>query len=29
MFLTAGYEKETERGYEKAVKVGEFPGWEK
>lgn len=28
MFLTAGYEKETERGYEKSVKVGEFPGWE-
>lgn len=29
MFLTAGYEKETERGYEKSVKVGDFPGWEK
>lgn len=28
MFLTAGYEKETEHGYEKSVKVGEFPGWE-
>lgn len=28
MFLTAGYEKETERGYEKSVKVGAFPGWE-
>lgn len=28
MFLTAGYEKETERGYEKSVKVGEYPGWE-
>lgn len=28
MFLTAGYEKETERGYEKSVKVGDFPGWE-
>lgn len=29
MFLTAGYEKETEHGYEKSTKVGEFPGWEK
>jgi hypothetical protein len=29
MFLTTGYEKETENGYEKSVKVGEFPGWEK
>lgn len=28
MFLTAGYEKETERGYEKSVTVGEYPGWE-
>lgn len=28
MFLTAGYEKETSRGYEKSVKVGDFPGWE-
>lgn len=28
-FLTAGYEKETEHGYEKSVKIGEFPGWEK
>lgn len=28
MFLTTGYEKETERGYEKSVKVGDFPGWE-
>jgi len=28
MFLTAGYEKETEKGYEKSVKVGEYPGWE-
>jgi hypothetical protein len=29
MFLTAGYEKETEDGYEKSIKVGEYPGWEK
>ena len=29
MFLTSGYERETEDGYEKSVKVGEFPGWEK
>jgi hypothetical protein len=29
MFLTTGYEKETENGYEKSVRVGEFPGWEK
>jgi hypothetical protein len=29
MFLTANYEKQTSTGYEKAVKVGEFPGWEK
>ncbi|MGE5244885.1 MAG: hypothetical protein ACM3SQ_11715 [Betaproteobacteria bacterium] len=29
MFLTAGYEKETDEGYEKSVKVGEYPGWEK
>jgi hypothetical protein len=29
MFLAAGYEKETERGYEKGVKVGDYPGWEK
>jgi hypothetical protein len=29
MFLTMGYEKETENGYEKALKVGDFPGWEK
>jgi hypothetical protein len=29
MFLTTGYEKETENGYEKSVAVGEFPGWEK
>jgi hypothetical protein len=29
MFLSAGYEKETEDGYEKSVKVGEHPGWER
>jgi hypothetical protein len=29
IFLTTGYEKETEDGYEKSVKVAGFPGWEK
>ena len=29
MFLAAGYEKETQDGYEKSVKIGEHPGWEK
>jgi hypothetical protein len=29
MFLAVGYEKETEHGYEKGVKIGEYPGWEK
>ena len=29
MFLAAGYDKETEDGYEKSVKVGDYPGWEK
>jgi hypothetical protein len=29
MFLTTGYEKETENGYEKSEKVGGYPGWEK
>lgn len=29
MFLTAGYEKETDNGYEKSTKVGDNPGWEK
>lgn len=29
MFLTTGYEKETERGYEKSTKIGDYPGWEK
>jgi hypothetical protein len=28
MFLTAGYEKETEDGYERSIKVGDHPGWE-
>jgi hypothetical protein len=29
MFLTSGYEKETEEGYERSTKVGGFPGWER
>ena len=29
MYLTAGYERETSRGYEKSVKFGEFPAWER
>ena len=29
MFLTAGYERQTENGYEKSTKVGTEPGWEK
>lgn len=29
MFLTAGYEKETDSGYEKSVKVAGYPGWER
>ncbi len=29
MFLAAGYEKETESGYEKSVKIEGYPGWEK
>jgi hypothetical protein len=29
MFLTSGYEKETQDGYEKSVKIGEYPGWER
>jgi hypothetical protein len=29
MFLAAGYEKETDDGYEKSVTIGEYPGWEK
>ncbi len=29
MFLTMGYEKESEDGYERALKIRGFPGWEK
>jgi hypothetical protein len=29
MFLTSGYEKETEDGYEKSTIVADYPGWEK
>jgi hypothetical protein len=29
MFLSAGYEKETESGYEKSTRVNGQPGWEK
>jgi hypothetical protein len=29
MFLTVGYEKQTESGYEKSVAVAGAPGWEK
>jgi hypothetical protein len=29
MFLTAGYERETEDGYEKSVSVAGQPGWER
>jgi hypothetical protein len=29
MFLTSGYERETENGYEKSTRVGNEPGWEK
>jgi len=29
MYLAAGYEKETEDGYEKSAKVAGYPGWEK
>lgn len=29
MFLSAGYEKETETGYEKSTRVNGQPGWEK
>lgn len=28
LFLTSGYEKETEHGYERSAKVAGFPGWE-
>ncbi len=29
MFLAVGYEKETQHGYEKGIKIGDYPGWEK
>ena len=29
MFLTAGYESQTEDGYERSIKIGDHPGWEK
>ena len=29
VFLTSGYERETQNGYEKSTKVGNEPGWEK
>ena len=29
IYLTAGYEKETSGGYEKSVKIGDQPGWER
>ena len=29
MFLTSGFERETQDGYEKSTKVGNEPGWEK
>ena len=29
MFLTRGYERQTQNGYEKSTKVGTDPGWEK
>ena len=29
MFLTSGYERQTQNGYEKSTKVGTDPGWEK
>jgi hypothetical protein len=29
MFLAVGYEKQTENGYEKGIKIGGYPGWEK
>jgi hypothetical protein len=28
MYLTAGYERETSRGYEKAITFGDYPAWE-
>jgi hypothetical protein len=29
MFMTAGYEKETQDGYERSVNIGGNPGWER
>jgi hypothetical protein len=29
MYLTAGYEKETSQGYEKSIKFGDYPAWER
>lgn len=29
MYLTSGYERETSRGYEKSVKFGDYPAWER
>lgn len=29
MFLTAGYERQTEDGYERSTRVGDHPAWEK
>lgn len=29
VFLTSGYERETQNGYEKSTRVGSEPGWEK
>jgi hypothetical protein len=29
LFMSAGYEKQTSSGYERAVKIGGHPGWEK
>jgi hypothetical protein len=28
MFLQTGYESESDSGYQKAIKVGDYPGWE-
>jgi hypothetical protein len=29
MFMSAGYEKETQDGYERSVNIGGNPGWER
>jgi hypothetical protein len=29
MMMAADYEKETQDGFERSVKIGDFPGWEK